>query len=101
MGKKKKQKLLTSDFYRSLDKLRTANGVMAISKIDGGSTLMYELSERNELGFKFPTLTDMNDCLKYGQINPEFARVMSGDLCEDDFTNETQSRRTAEHPCRS
>jgi len=98
MGKKKKQKLLTSDFYRSLEKLRTANGVMA-SKKKGGSLFMYELADQNELGFRFPTLDDMNDCLRFGQINPEFARVMSGNICQDDFDSETQKRRSAEHPC--
>jgi hypothetical protein len=99
MGKKKKQKLLTSDFYRSLDKLRTATGVMALSKKDGGSNFMYEMAERRELGFKFPTLGDMHDCQRYGQIDPEFARVMSGHLCKDDLMNETQKRRVAENPC--
>ena len=80
MGKKKKQKLLTSDLYRSLEKLRTVNGVVSIgkSKRKCRNDLLYEMAETRELGFNFPSVDDMHACESYANMNPEFAKCFGG-----------------------
>ena len=68
MGKKKKkQHLLTSDFYRSLELLR--NGL----QITGGNPEhhLFNMARDRELGFDFPTYEDIGDFVRLAESNPE------------------------------
>ena len=95
MGKKKKkQKLLTSDFYRSLESLR--NG-LHVSNGKSDNTL-FTFSGNRELGFNFPTYEDIGTFIRFAESNPEVKAIVTNDSKSDLWDHDLRLKRMSQDP---